>query len=64
MEEEKKRYSDEELEEFRQIILDKLAVNRRDYEALPAVTTMALTTQLQLIINWRRAQKLCLRRRL
>ncbi|MBO4839649.1 MAG: TraR/DksA C4-type zinc finger protein [Bacteroidaceae bacterium] len=33
MEEEKKRYSDEELEEFRQIILDKLAVNRRDYEA-------------------------------
>ena len=33
MEEEKKRYSDEELEEFRQIILDKLAVTRRDYEA-------------------------------
>ena len=31
MEEEKKRYSDEEMEEFRQIILDKLAVNRRDY---------------------------------
>ena len=33
MEEENKRYSDEELEEFRQIILDKLAVTRRDYEA-------------------------------
>ncbi len=33
MEEEKKRYSDEELEEFRQIIMDKLAVTRRDYEA-------------------------------
>ena len=33
MEEEKKRYSDEELEEFRQIIMDKLGVTRRDYEA-------------------------------
>ena len=31
--EERKRYSDEELEEFRQIILEKLAVSRRDYEA-------------------------------
>ena len=30
---EKSRYTDEELEEFRQIILEKLAVNRRDYEA-------------------------------
>ena len=30
---EKTRYTDEELEEFRQIILDKLAVTRRDYEA-------------------------------
>ena len=30
---EKRRYSDEELEEFRQIILQKLAVTKRDYEA-------------------------------
>lgn len=28
------RYSDEELEEFRQIILDKLAVAKRDYQVL------------------------------
>lgn len=30
----KKRYSDEELEEFRQIILEKLAVAEREYENL------------------------------
>lgn len=28
------RYSDEELEEFRQIIMDKLAVAKRDYQVL------------------------------
>ena len=32
--EEKKRYSDEELEEFRAIILDKLALAQRDYDKL------------------------------
>ncbi len=32
--EEKKCYSDEELEEFRQIILEKLKVTKRDYEVL------------------------------
>lgn len=32
--EEKNRYTDEELEEFRQIILDKLAVTKRDYEVV------------------------------
>ena len=31
---EKTRYSDEELEEFRQIILEKLELTRRDYEAM------------------------------
>ncbi|MCF0196484.1 MAG: TraR/DksA family transcriptional regulator [Bacteroidaceae bacterium] len=31
---EKERYSDEELEEFRQIIQEKLAVTRRDYEVV------------------------------
>lgn len=33
---EKTRYSDEELEEFRQIIQEKLDVAQRDYEALKA----------------------------
>jgi len=33
---EKNRYSDEELEEFRQIILEKLEVAQRDYDALKA----------------------------
>lgn len=33
---EKNRYSDEELEEFRQIINEKLAVAQRDYDALKA----------------------------
>ena len=33
---EKKRYSDEELEEFRQLINEKLAVAQRDYDALKA----------------------------
>lgn len=32
--EEKTRYSDAELEEFKQIILEKLALAQRDYEAL------------------------------
>lgn len=31
---EKTRYSDEELEEFKQIILDKLELARRDYEQM------------------------------
>ena len=31
---EKKRYSDEELEEFREIINEKLALARRDYNAM------------------------------
>ena len=34
---EKTRYSDEELEEFRGIINDKLALARRDYEQMMAV---------------------------
>ena len=29
---EKTRYTDEELEEFRQIILEKLALAKRDYD--------------------------------
>ena len=33
---EKNRYSDEELEEFRQIIMEKLEVAQRDYDALKA----------------------------
>ncbi|MCQ2066299.1 MAG: TraR/DksA family transcriptional regulator [Bacteroidaceae bacterium] len=33
---EKTRYSDEELEEFRQLINEKLAVAQRDYDALKA----------------------------
>lgn len=33
---EKTRYSDAELEEFKQIILDKLAAANRDYESLKA----------------------------
>ncbi len=33
---EKTRYSDEELEEFRQLINEKLAIAQRDYDALKA----------------------------
>ncbi len=33
---EKNRYSDEELEEFRQVINEKLAIAQRDYDALKA----------------------------
>ena len=36
---EKTRYSDEELEEFRQIIKDKLALAQRDYEQMMRVIT-------------------------
>ena len=36
---EKTRYSDEELEEFRQIINDKLALAKRDYEIMMATLT-------------------------
>ncbi len=38
-EKEKKRYSDEELEEFRQIILDKLEKARKDYNLLKNAIT-------------------------
>ena len=34
---EKKRYSDEELEEFRQIIMDKMALAKRDYDQMMRV---------------------------
>ncbi|MBQ3632587.1 MAG: TraR/DksA family transcriptional regulator [Prevotella sp.] len=36
---EKTRYSDEELEEFRQIINEKLALAKRDYEIMMATLT-------------------------
>lgn len=36
---EKARYTDEELEEFRQIINDKLALAKRDYEQMMRVLT-------------------------
>jgi RNA polymerase-binding transcription factor DksA len=39
MEQEKTRYSDEELEEFRTIINEKLALAKRDYEQMMAVIT-------------------------
>lgn len=39
MEQEKTRYSDEELEEFRNIINEKLALARRDYDQMMAVIT-------------------------
>ncbi|MBR6828145.1 MAG: TraR/DksA family transcriptional regulator [Prevotella sp.] len=39
METEKTRYSDEELEEFRTIINEKLALARRDYDQMMAVIT-------------------------
>ena len=37
--EEKKRYSDEELTEFKQIIIDKLETARKDYELLKSSIT-------------------------
>ena len=39
MEKEKTRYSDEELEEFRTIINEKLALAKRDYDQMMAVIT-------------------------
>jgi len=39
MAEEKTRYSDEELEEFRQIIVEKLEKAKRDYELLKSAIT-------------------------
>ena len=36
---EKTRYTDEELEEFRQIINDKLALAKRDYDEMMRVLT-------------------------
>ena len=38
METEKTRYSDEELEEFRTIINEKLALAKRDYDQMAAIT--------------------------
>lgn len=38
---EKKRYSDEELQEFKEIILEKLEKARKEYEALKASVTNA-----------------------
>jgi hypothetical protein len=39
MDTEKTRYSDEELEEFRTIINEKLALAKRDYDQMMAVIT-------------------------
>lgn len=39
METEKTRYSDQELEEFREIINEKLALAKRDYDQMMAVIT-------------------------
>jgi len=39
MEQERTRYSDEELEEFRTIINEKLALAKRDYDQMMAVIT-------------------------
>ena len=36
---EKTRYTDEELEEFRQIIIEKLALAKRDYDQMMRVLT-------------------------
>ena len=36
---EKTRYTDEELEEFRQIINEKMALAKRDYEQMTRVLT-------------------------
>ena len=39
---EKTRYSDEELQEFKQLILEKLAKAQRDYELLKAAIFQVL----------------------
>ncbi len=44
---EKTRYSDEELEEFRQIILDKLENAKRDYELLKDAITQSESNDTQ-----------------
>ena len=49
----KTRYNDEELEEFRVIINEKLKLARRDYEAMMR-TLMTLTILHQPTKYWRR----------
>ena len=44
---EKTRYSDEELEEFKQIILDKLDNAKRDYELLKSAITQSESNDTQ-----------------
>jgi len=44
---EKTRYSDEELEEFKQLILDKLDQARRDYELLKSAITQSGSNDTQ-----------------
>ena len=44
---EKTRYSDEELEEFRQIILDKLDMAKRDFDLLKSAITQSESNDTQ-----------------
>lgn len=44
---EKNRYSDEELEEFKQLILDKLDQAKRDYELLKSAITQSGSNDTQ-----------------
>ena len=44
---EKTRYSDEELEEFRQIILDKLDTAKRDFDLLKSAITQSESNDTQ-----------------
>lgn len=46
-EKEKTRYSDEELNEFKQIILDKLDKAKKDYEILKSVVTQGDSNDIQ-----------------
>ncbi len=46
-ENEKTRYSDEELNEFKQIILDKLDKAKKDYEILKSVVTQGDSNDIQ-----------------
>ena len=50
---EKTRYSDEELQEFKELILEKLEKAKRDYEVLKA-TGMTLPIRLPLLKYWKR----------
>ena len=55
---EKTRYSDEELQEFKELILEKLEKAKRDYEVLkarsPVATGMTLPIRLPLLKYWKR----------